>query len=156
MALRLPRLRSRRCFPRCVPPLLAPLRPAAASRLILRARRSTHDLTVALRAQVAYFTASVGVVLNWKGEKDEDTIPQQRFFQSHDDDILCIAVDESRNYCATGQKSPLKRARGVQSTPTVSVWDLTSMQELLLCFLLTPLPSSPPHARFVSLRARPP
>ena len=48
--------------------------------------------------------------------------------QSHDDDILCLAIDESRNYVATGQTAPLKRSKGQQCSPTVSVWDVHSMQ----------------------------
>ena len=55
----------------------------------------------------------------------------QRFFQSHDDDILCLALDESRNYAATGQTAPLKRAKGQDVRPTVSVWCVHSMQELM-------------------------
>lgn len=108
--------------------------------------------------EVVYFTAAVGVVLDWtepsapaspppgaaassrKGRpgRRADRGPaasaeelRQRFFQSHDDDVLCIALDESRNYCATGQKAPVKLRKGVQCSATVSVWDVHSMQELM-------------------------
>ncbi|KAL1507272.1 hypothetical protein AB1Y20_008120 [Prymnesium parvum] len=77
--------------------------------------------------EVVYYTAAVGIVLNI----DEPTNLKQRFFQSHDDDILCLALDESRNYAATGQTAPLKRTKGQDVRPTVSVWCVHSMQELM-------------------------
>jgi len=102
--------------------------------------------------EVAYFAAATGIVLRWNDAEDHDkpsktaatnaggeerdvAPPQagrkrQRFFTSHDNDILCIALDESRNYAATGQVAPLKVAKGVSCNPTVSIWDVHSMQEL--------------------------
>jgi len=87
--------------------------------------------------EVVYFTAAVGIVHDWRAPPPEGSPPgkpainQQRFFQSHDDDILCLTMDPSRSYAATGQTAPLKLAKGVQCKPTVSVWDVNSMQELV-------------------------
>ena len=83
--------------------------------------------------QIVYYTAAVGVVLDHQ-QKEESPTPEvnsQRFFQSHDDDILCICLDESRNYVATGQVKPLKRKKGMMGMPTVCIWDVHSMQELM-------------------------
>ena len=77
--------------------------------------------------EVVYFTAAVGIVHDWQKGKTN----KQRFFQSHDDDVLCLTMDPSRTYAATGQTAPLKLAKGVQCKPTVSVWDVNSMQELV-------------------------
>ena len=77
---------------------------------------------------IVYYTAAVGVVLT---PNDDASEVKQRFFQSHDDDILCIALDESRNYAATGQTAPLKRTKGQDVRPTCSIWDVHSMQELM-------------------------
>ena len=41
-----------------------------------------------------------------------------------------MTIDPSRNYCATGQVAPLKRAQGGPCKPTVSVWDVHNMCEL--------------------------
>ena len=83
--------------------------------------------------EIVYYTAAVGVVLDHQ-QKEESPTPEvnsQRFFQSHDDDILCICLDESRNYVATGQVKPLKRKKGMMGMPTVCIWDVHSMQELM-------------------------
>lgn len=45
--------------------------------------------------------------------------------------ILCLKVDESRNYCATGQAPSPRREPGQMTDPFVCVWDLHSMQELM-------------------------
>jgi len=120
--------------------------------------------------EVAYFTAATGIVLKWEDSKEggpakaqaagavaeerESAPPQagrkrQRFFTSHDNDILCLALDASRNYAATGQAAPLKVAKGVQSTPTVSVWDVHSMQAP------SPLSTAPPAPRCSPGHGRP-
>ena len=79
---------------------------------------------------MAYYTAGVAVVHDFSAGKAPRN--RQRFFQSHDDDILCMTIDPSRNYCATGQVAPLKRAQGGPCKPTVSVWDVHNMCELHL------------------------
>ena len=112
------------------------------------------NLFFASTGEGVYFTAAVGVVLSYDDDPTKTTKQEsggitskpakhsakpaesaadlkQRFFQSHDDDVLCIALDESRNYVATGQKAPAKLAKGVQCSATVSVWDVHSMQELM-------------------------
>jgi len=53
------------------------------------------------------------------GEEREPAPPQagrkkQRFFTSHDNDIMCLALDNSRNYAATGQIAPLKVGLGIE------------------------------------------
>ena len=80
--------------------------------------------------EVAYYTAGVAVVHDFSASKEAPR-NRQRFFQSHDDDILCICLDESRNYVATGQVKPLKRKKGMMGMPTVCIWDVHSMQELM-------------------------
>ena len=83
--------------------------------------------------EVVYFTAAVGVVLGWEEDEAQGmlTSTRQRFFQAHDDDILCLAIDESKNYCATGQTLPLRRRKGQSNDPIASIWDVHSMQELM-------------------------
>ena len=80
---------------------------------------------------MAYYTAGVAVVHDFSASQEAPR-NRQRFFQSHDDDILCMTIDPSRNYCATGQVAPLKRAQGGPCKPTVSVWDVHNMCELQL------------------------
>lgn len=63
--------------------------------------------------KVVYHAAGVGVVFNQR----ENT---QRFMMQHDDDILCMAVDPSGQYCATGQ---------VGLTPWLVVWDTTGAEK---------------------------
>ena len=91
------------------------------------------NLFFASSGEVVYFTAAVGVVHDWyqPHQAGQQRRNSQRFFQSHDDDILCLAMDPSRNYAATGQTAPLKRTKGGPCKPTVSVWDVHSMQELV-------------------------
>lgn len=62
---------------------------------------------------MVYHAAGVGVVFNQR----ENT---QRFMMQHDDDILCMAVDPSGQYCATGQ---------VGLTPWLVVWDTTGAEK---------------------------
>ena len=69
--------------------------------------------------EVAYYTAGVAVVHDFSASKEAPR-NRQRFFQSHDDDILCMAIDPSRNYCATGQvahRTPDPRPRALDPTP---------------------------------------
>ena len=81
---------------------------------------------------IVYSTAAVGVVLEYKEESDGSlSSVNQRFFQAHTEDILCLKCDDTRNYCATGQAPTAKRGPGDPCDPFVSVWDLNSMQELM-------------------------
>ena len=81
---------------------------------------------------VVYSTAGLGVVLDYK-EDDGGALSEvnQRFFQAHTEEVLCLKCDESRNYCATGQAPTAKRAAGQSTDPYVCIWDLNSMQELM-------------------------
>lgn len=71
--------------------------------------------------RVVYMTAALGVVLN----KDDNT---QAFFgggdnkdkEGHNDDIMALAVDSSRQRVATGQ---------VGKTPIIYVWDAASQEK---------------------------
>ena len=65
--------------------------------------------------EVAYYTAGVAVVHDFSASKEAPR-NRQRFFQSHDDDILCMTIDPSRNYCATGQVA----SQPPSTTPTSS------------------------------------
>ena len=81
---------------------------------------------------IVYSTAAVGVVLEYKEESDGSlSSVQQRFFQAHSQDILCLKCDDTRNYCATGQAPIAKRGPNEMCDPFVCVWDLNSMQELM-------------------------
>ena len=45
----------------------------------------------------------------------------QRFFTGHDNDINCLTLDQTRNYCATGQDA------NDDGVAFVCVWDTTTM-----------------------------
>ncbi|KAK3262979.1 hypothetical protein CYMTET_28194, partial [Cymbomonas tetramitiformis] len=67
--------------------------------------------------EVAYYTAAVAIVYNKESHR-------QRFFQEHDDDIKCIALNAAKDTCATGQ---------VGREPYVCVWhphDMKMLQRL--------------------------
>ena len=67
--------------------------------------------------EVAYYTAGVAVVHDFSASKEAPR-NRQRFFQSHDDDILCMTIDPSRNYCATGQVASQPPSTTPTPTPT--------------------------------------
>lgn len=58
-----------------------------------------------------YHAAGVGIVLSQRNNT-------QQFMYEHDDDILCLAVDPSGQYCATGQVGP---------HPWLCIWDTCSL-----------------------------
>ncbi|KAJ8246474.1 hypothetical protein GJAV_G00268220 [Gymnothorax javanicus] len=66
--------------------------------------------------EVVYHVAAVAVVYN----RQQHT---QRFYQGHDDDILCLAVHPLKDYGATGQ---------VGRDPAVHIWDIQSLKCLSL------------------------
>ena len=80
---------------------------------------------------IVYSTAALGVILEWEEEGGALSSVKQRFFQAHTEGILCLKLDESRNYCATGQRPTAKTGAGEVCDPFVSVWDMNSMQELM-------------------------
>jgi len=92
----------------------------------------TSNLFYTSTKEVVYATAAVGIVLNWSetpdGKLDE---VNQRFFTGHTKGVLAVAVDESRNYCATGQGPIAKTKEGQDVDPFVSIWCVHSMQELM-------------------------
>jgi len=75
-----------------------------------------HDTRSNLRytatGEIVYHAAAVGIVLNHKTN-------QQRFVIEHNDDILCMAIDPSGKYCATGQLGP---------KPLIAIWDNDTME----------------------------
>ena len=81
---------------------------------------------------IVYSTAGTGIVLEWKNAPDGglDSVAQ-RFFGGHTNDILCVAIDKSRCYCATGQAPIAKKCEGHDVDPVICVWDVHSMQELM-------------------------
>ena len=81
---------------------------------------------------IVYSTAGLGVILEWKEDSGGalESV-NQRFFQAHTEEILCLKIDESRNYCATGQRPTAKTGAGEVCDPFVAVWDMNSMQELM-------------------------
>eukprot|EP00741_Cyanophora_paradoxa_P013197 tig00000178_g12749.t1 len=62
--------------------------------------------------EIVYHIAAVAVVHNTK-------TGTQRFFQGHDDDILCLALHPAGNFVATGQ---------VGKDPAIHVWDPDTME----------------------------
>ena len=69
---------------------------------------------------IVYSTAAVGVVLEWQEDESSGALQSvnQRFFQAHSEEILCLKLDESRNYCATGQRPTAKTGPGSRWTPS--------------------------------------
>jgi WD40 repeat protein len=51
---------------------------------------------------MVYFAASVGIIY----DKSNNT---QSYYVGHDDDITCLAIDETGKYVATGQRGRVPR-----------------------------------------------
>ncbi|KAJ4460559.1 putative 77 kDa echinoderm microtubule-associated protein [Paratrimastix pyriformis] len=54
---------------------------------------------------------------------------EQRFYLGHDNDIMCLTVNNAKDLVATGQESfdPRKSERGVKSAPSVHLWNPITM-----------------------------
>lgn len=72
--------------------------------------RYTHD------GQVVYHAAALGIVL----DKDSNT---QKFFNSHRDDIHCLAINPQGTLCVTGEIGP---------KPRLCLWSVETMEELFI------------------------
>jgi len=77
-----------------------------------RCHDARNNVRYTAQGTVVYHAAGVGVVLN----KEQNT---QKFFMEHNDDILCIALDPTGKFAATGQIGP---------KPWIFVWDVTTME----------------------------
>ncbi|UJR29986.1 hypothetical protein I4U23_017533 [Adineta vaga] len=64
--------------------------------------------------EIVYHVAALGIVLNTEQN-------QQRFYNHHTDDILCLAVSPDMTYVATGQ---------IGRDPPIHVWDPIEMQTI--------------------------
>ena len=60
-----------------------------------RCHDARNNLFYGADGSIVYHAAGVGIVMN----KETNT---QRFFKDHNDDILCLAVDPTLKYVATG------------------------------------------------------
>ena len=63
-----------------------------------------------------YNSAAIAVV------HDMET-KEQRFFQGHCDDVMCIAVDRTGTLCATGQVAG-------NTLPYLCIWSIADCKEL--------------------------
>ncbi|GHP01474.1 hypothetical protein PPROV_000023000 [Pycnococcus provasolii] len=86
--------------------------------------------------KVVYYTAAVGIVYDTR----EHT---QTFYQEHNDDIKCLALESSkRRLVATGQVAS-KTEKGHRLPPYVNVWDVLTRKTLLKLPVASPDRATP-------------
>jgi hypothetical protein len=102
-----------------------------------RCDHHSHNVRFTHRGDVVYYAAATAVVLRPGGRAGSG---RQQFFRGHTDDISCLTVDPSGEYCATGQ---------IGRKPFVCVWHVDSREQVAEIGSV-PTPEQGPAAPFIS------
>ncbi|CAG9325772.1 unnamed protein product [Blepharisma stoltei] len=78
---------------------------------------SRNNLKYTSTGQVVYPAAALGIVM-------DPASRQQKFFQMHDDDVVCLAIHPNRKIVATGQMAHIGKSRELE----IHVWDSDTLQ----------------------------
>eukprot|EP00794_Sanderia_malayensis_P008064 gene8064-8927_t len=66
--------------------------------------------------EMVFHTAGLGIVYNQRTH-------EQRFYDGHDDDVLCLTIHDEQDIVATGQ---------IGKTPSTHIWDVKTMQKIAI------------------------
>jgi microtubule-associated protein-like 6 len=90
---------------------------------------SRGNLRFTAAGDIVYHTAAIGIVQKIQHDQNEKLEgPEiQRYFQGHDDDIICLTMDPTSRFVASGQTQSEHEKR---TNPAVKIWDADSCREI--------------------------